>query len=103
MSEVIERLPTREVPHISGPVRQGCAVIIEGRCVPRMHCFERESETEIVIDGRFSYTFPKDWGFLAAAMAAQAMAIGAGYSHLGAETKDGPFAPRAVELGEIIP
>lgn len=90
--------PQPKVPSIAGPARQGYEVIIDGHHIPNMHCYERESETEIIIDCRFSYTFPKEWGYLAATMAAQAMAIGAGYTHLGAATKDRCFAPEVCKL-----
>lgn len=97
----VEQFPKREAPSIAGPIRQGTDVIIDGRAIPNMHCLEGETETTIVIDGRLSFTFPREWAYLAASMAANAMAVGAGYASLGAETKDRPFAPQAVELGEV--
>lgn len=101
MTENVTNFPKSEVPSIAGVPRRGCFVFIDGRVIPNMHCFRRETETEIVVDGRFSYTFPNQWAYLAASMAAQAMAVGAGYSCMSAETKGAPFAPRVVELNEV--
>jgi hypothetical protein len=101
MPNDLTTLPKLDAPSIVGPIRQGTDVIIEGRAIPRMHCFEREHETEIILDGRLSFTFPREWAYLAACMAANAMAVGAGYSSLSAESKDRPFAPRCVQLGEL--
>lgn len=67
-------------------------VIVHGRLVPSLLCIEENGMVRFFLDGRFIFEFPREWAGLAASMAAQAMAIGAGYSHFGAETKDHPFA-----------
>ena len=97
MGETVDFL-ARAGPSIIGPEIRGNAVIVDGLCIPNMHCFDCGDEIEIIIDRRFSYTFPKEWAYLAAAMAAQAMAIGEGYTHLEVLTKDRCFAPRIREL-----
>lgn len=63
-----------------------------------MTCRERDGVVEFVLDGRMSFEFPKEWAYLAASFAAHAMAVGAGFSHLGAEDKNRPFAPEVKAL-----
>lgn len=98
MADIID-FKQPEPPSIIGPRRGGCSVIVDDKVIPRMSCFERGDEVEIVIDDRLSFQFPKEWAYLAAAMAAQAMAVGAGYPSLLAPTRDRPFAPTVVQLG----
>ena len=95
MAEVRQLLA---VPDVVGPPASGNAVIVHGRHIPNMTCHDYGDQIEFVLDGRFAYRFPKEWSFLAAAMAAQAMAIGAGFSSMNAETKDRPFAPEICEI-----
>jgi hypothetical protein len=95
MSENIINL--REAPpSIVGCYNQDYSVVVNGRQIPNMRCIEHENDIEIILDRRFSYTFPKELAYLAAAFAAQAMAIGAGYSNMEAENKDMPFAPQVM-------
>lgn len=96
MSDNVHQFPREEAPSIVGTERTGNAVVVDGYVIPRMHCYDRGDEIEIIIDGRFSYQFPKEWAYLAASMAAQAMAIGEGYSYKGASEKGRPFAPKLV-------
>lgn len=94
----IERGP----PDMRGPERMGCDVILDERVIPNLHMHDRGDTIEFILDGRLAYEFPKEWAYLAAAFAANAMAIGAGYPFLGAETRDRPFAPKCyrIDLGE---
>ena len=89
-------------PDIRGPERGGRDVLIEGRIVPRLHMYEYPSYVEFILDGRLSYTFPKEIAHHAAHFAATAMAIGAGYSFFHGTTTDRPFAPEChrIEFGE---
>jgi len=99
MNDNVTQLPPQEgPPDIFGPERQGCDLIIEGRRIPNIHIHDRGDSIEFVLDGRLSYEFPKDWAYLAAHMAANAMAIGAGYAHLGGETKDRHFAAPCMRI-----
>jgi hypothetical protein len=98
MSNVVD-LPPRKVADFIGPPVSGNTVIIDGRRIPRMVCYERGEEVEFVLDGRFGYTFPKEWAYLAAAFAAQALAVGAGFSHLGSDGTPQPFAPQVMYIG----
>lgn len=93
--ETVVQFPEREgPPDLNGPIRQGCHVIVNGRMIPNLHMYEDGDETVFVLDSRLAFGFPKEIAHQAAAFAANAMAIGAGYSYLGAETKDRPFAPQ---------
>lgn len=97
MSKVVN---LHEVPSIVGSYNENYSVVVEGRAIPRMRCLEHESHIEIILDGRFSYSFPKDIAYLAASFAAQALAIGMGYSHIGADNKDQPFAPQVMRINK---
>lgn len=97
MSNIID-FPKQDLPDIKGPERTGNSVIIDGRCVPKMHMHDRGETVDFILDGRLSFEFPKDMAYLAASFAANAMAIGAGYTFLGSETKDHPFAPQCFQI-----
>lgn len=81
-----------------GPKRAGFDLFVEGRCIPKITICEEGDEVCFVLDGRFGFNFPKDWAGQAAAFAANAMAIGAGYAHLSSESKERPFAPQVMEI-----
>lgn len=83
-----------------GPERRGRAVWVDGHVIPNLHAHDRGEMVEFVLDERFSFEFPREWSKLVAAAMAQAMAIGAGYPHLGAKSKDRPFAPEVKFIGE---
>lgn len=68
-------------------------VQIEGRLIPQLRGFRNGDKVTLVVDGRFSIDFPEDIARGAAWLLAQALAVGAGYPHLGATSKDQPFAP----------
>ena len=75
-------------------------VEIEGRIIPRLTAIRvGDGSIGLVVDGRFGATFPNEGiADQAAWLIAQALAVGAGYSSLGAETKDRPFAPRSMKI-----
>jgi len=76
-------------------------VVVDGRIIPGLTGRKAsEYQTELVLDGRFSATFTDDVAAQAAWLIAQALAIGQGYSHLGALNKDRPFAPQSMEVGD---
>lgn len=93
MSDVVTFPSPPSAPSIVGPERRGHAVIVEGRAIPKLHCHERGEEVELILDERFSLSLPKAMAHQIASFVANALAIGAGYSHSGASTKDRPFAP----------
>lgn len=73
-------------------------VQVDGRIIPRLTGYREGDKIALVVDGRFSASFREDDAQQAAWLIAQALAIGAGYSHLGAENKDQPFAPQGAEI-----
>lgn len=92
-------LPTDDF--LVGPF-QVFKVVVEGRAIPRLTGSKwSEYETELIVDGRFSAVFTDASAKQAAWLIAQAMAIGEGYSHLGAMNKDQPFAPLCGRLGSV--
>lgn len=101
----VTQFPERpELPSIIGPARGGNVVIVEGRVIPGLHCYDRGDAVELILDRRFSITVPKP-ACDVAWLVANALAIGDGYSHLAAENKDRPFAPQVamIDAGPLQP
>lgn len=99
MSNVTE-LPSQPdmAGQMKGPKSVHHAVIVDGRVIPNLGMVEHGQEVEFILDGRFSYSFPREFALLAAAFAAQSQAIGAGYPHLNAASRERPFAPQAMQM-----
>jgi hypothetical protein len=77
-------------------------VEIDGRIIPKLTANHAGSDAiELVLDGRFSATFPTELAHQAAWMIANALAIGGGYPSMNADTKDRPFAPVGMQM--LIP
>lgn len=83
------------------PYHEADRVVIEGRQIPKLTALDEGDQVAIILDGRLSISVPKALGQQVAWLVANALAIGSGYSHLGAETKDAPFAPVVVGLDEV--
>lgn len=81
-----------------GPKASGHAVIVEGRCIPKLRAREVGKEIEFILDDRFSYSVPVEWSSLFAAAMAQSMAIGAGFASLNSDGKPRPFAPQVHKI-----
>lgn len=94
MSDNVKSL--REPNSIIGAYSADNSVVIDGHAIPKIRCIEQGDHIEFILDRRFGFIFPKEWAYLAASFAAQAMAIGAGYSNLGAKDKNHPFAPQVM-------
>lgn len=78
------------------------SVFIEGRKMPKMLIREWDGNIEVLLDDRWIYIFAdRTAARLACDMAGNALAIGQGYPWLGAETKDKPFAPQVMQIGEM--
>ena len=90
--------PTKPPDLLVGPFQQWC-VQIDGRIIPRLTGYRDGEKIALVVDGRFSASFAEDDARQAAWLIAQALAIGEGYSHLGADRKGHPFAPIGHKLG----
>jgi hypothetical protein len=76
-------------------------VQVDGRIIPRLTGFHDGDKIAIIVDGRFSHSFAKEDAYQAAWLIAQAMAIGQGYAHLGADNKERPFAPQGCAISSL--
>ena len=95
-------MPTQKPPEfIVGPFTESRDVI-EGRVIPRLTARQNDDGSiELIVDHRFSGTFEIHQAYRVAWLIANAMAVGAGYACLRSETKEQPFAPQIIQLGEI--
>ena len=76
---------------------KGYTAIVEGREIPRLMVKERGAVTiTVCLDRRWEIDIPREHSGAICWMIANALAIGAGYSHLGAMNKDRPFAPEVI-------
>jgi hypothetical protein len=98
MSNVVELPPAQKPPELLVGPFQEWRVQVEGRIIPRLTGFHDGDKIALVLDGRWSASFPKEDAYQVAWLLANALAVGEGYSHLGAENKDNPFAPMGCEL-----
>jgi hypothetical protein len=95
----VTRFPANEVPELLVGPFQEWRVVVDGRAIPGLTGYKEGDITWLTVDHRFSQPFKtSDDAHSAAVLIAQAMAIASGYSHLGAETKDQSFAPKATRL-----
>ncbi len=96
MSENVVNLPTPEKDEsfLIGPFEEW-RVCVQGRIIPRLTGYRHEEGTYgLTVDRRFGATFPDmETARGAAWLIAQALAVGEGYSHCEAESKNHPFAP----------
>lgn len=93
--------PPDLVDSMIGPRSVGYQAIIEGRAIPGLTLYEEGEDVSLVLDNRLSITVPRDMAHQVAWFAATALALGQGYSHIGGQTKDRPFAPKAFHLGAV--
>lgn len=79
-------------------------VVVEGRAIPRLTGYPREDgTTSLIVDDRFCVDVPNDLAPQVAWLVANAMAVGAGYTHLAASNKDQCFAPTcSVMFGDPV-
>jgi hypothetical protein len=100
MDNVTPMRPPRaqsEDPLLIGPF-ETWRVVVDGRVIPRLTGFYDDQNIALVVDGRFSASFPPELARQAAWLLAQALAIGAGYTHSGATDKGQPFAPVGMSM-----
>ena len=85
-------------PCLIGPFQE-YRVIVEGRSIPGLTAWpESETQTMLTLDRRLSIVIGNRDLQSVAWLVANALAIGQGYSHMGAQTKGFPFAPTSVGL-----
>jgi hypothetical protein len=91
-AEKIEEL----IEGMKGAPSVGVSVIVGGRVVPKLRMLDNGgSEVNLILDDRLMFPFPRDQVYQAAAITANALAIGAGYAHIEHCDKQPPFAPHA--------
>lgn len=74
-------------------------VKVEGRVIPRLTGYPQDDgRITLIVDDRFMVDFEPDVAPRAAWLVAQALAVGEGFTHLGATLKQSPFAPEATEV-----
>ena len=98
MSNVVDLPPPTGRPSLLVGPFEYHAVVVDGRRVPGLTGFPDGDGIALVVDGRFSATFPTELAYQAAWLIAEAMAIAHGYPHFGATSKDRPFAPQMSEI-----
>lgn len=100
----ITDFPTKPVQPdwLIGPFEE-YRVIVDGRQIPNLTGLRMEDgRVALFVDHRFSGEFSTELDAQQAAwLIAHAMAISSGYTHLGALTKDQPFAPQSTALDAI--
>lgn len=89
----VAKFPTPPKPELLiGPFKT-YYVQVEGQKIPLLTGFKEGDKIWLVCDGRFVCgPFSPDEAYQAATLAAQCMAVTAGYPHLGAPNRDQPFA-----------
>ena len=99
MADNVINLPEQQPPELLiGPFEEW-RVVVDGRIIPRLTGWREGDLVWLCVDRRFAAPFSKEYAHNAASLIAEALAIGAGYSHLGAENKDRPFAGIATKIG----
>ena len=97
MSDVLEFKPSGPPELLIGPFSV-YHVVVDGRVIPGLTGSREGEHVWLTLDNRFSGRFTEETAEQAAYLIANALAIGQGYSHMGAESKDMPFAPRVNRL-----
>lgn len=98
----VTKFPQRDmVAEMTGPALVGNLICVDGRTVQKIVMIDRGEMVEFILDGRLSYSFPREWAYLAVSFAFSAMAVGAGFASPGAQHfTQRPFAPTVVQMGE---
>ncbi|QDP67015.1 MAG: hypothetical protein Unbinned3138contig1000_57 [Prokaryotic dsDNA virus sp.] len=95
MTDNVTNLHNPEAGVVSFGVRiAGYTAVVDGREIPRLMVYERSDQITITLDRRFEIDVPREHSGSVCWMIANALAIGEGYSHCGAESKSLPFAPQ---------
>lgn len=98
----ISEVPVQRLKELlSGPQIIGSHPVVEGREIRQLRVYEEGDQINIILDNRLSIAVPEQLAVSVCWLIANALAIGAGYSHMGAESKDHPFAPKVVGLDNL--
>ena len=95
MDNVVNLPPQQDLSDtLFGPTSRAAQLIFDGRAISKIEVREEGDSVVFLLDRRLSYSFPREFAYLAAAFASNAMAIGAGFPHAGANKKFEGFAPQ---------
>jgi hypothetical protein len=84
--------PPKQTDLLIGPFSE-YRVMVDGKILPHLTGFREGGSYWLLVDRRFACgPFDEEQARQAARLAGQAMAVTAGYPHLGADSKDMPFA-----------
>lgn len=100
----ISHLPTMNgLEQMKGPDRYGCVVVVDGHEVPNMWLVDNGGPTvEVCFDGPVHHIVPREFAAQALEIAAKAMAVGAGYSHISSEhASTKPYGPKVTILAGL--
>lgn len=83
--------------------RFGHEVMVDGYVVPNLFIKDCVDKVEIFVGGPVCFIFPREFAPLAIQLAAKAMAVGAGHSHISSEhSSTKSYGPKAM-LVELVP
>lgn len=105
MSSNVTSFPTQRQPALLVGPFEYHKVVVDGRAIPRLTGWpQADGRVTLILDGRFAVDYPDEEAARQSAwLIANALAIGAGYSHVGAESRDMPFAPQIAEISPDQP
>lgn len=98
MTDNITEFPKEEPLEFMMGVMKYCPVIIEGRKIPGLQAWKEGDKTFILVDDRIAISVPNESAYEVCYIVATALAVGAGYTHIHAKTKDRCFAPLCAEI-----
>ena len=97
MTDKVQNLYDPEAGVVGFGVRPaGYTAVVDGHAIEKIRVWERGDNITILLDSRFSIDVPRGLSGAVCWMIANALAIGAGYSHLGADRPGYPFAPKVI-------
>ena len=98
-TNVVQFPPPPEQPDLLLPPMESRGVVVEGRLMPHLTGYMEGDNVWLVVDHRFACgPFDAEQARQAARLAGQAMAVVAGFPHLGAEGRGQPFAPLVMQI-----
>lgn len=104
MSDTVVEFPKAPEPpgFLVGPFEEW-RVVVDGRFIPKLTGVRNSNGTILlVVDHRFGVELPnEELARSVAFVVAQALAVGAGYTHLGADAPGGRFAPMAMGVNAL--
>ena len=102
MSDNIVQFPAEPAEQILIGPFEFYKVQVEGRVIPRLSGYREQMNgvdgVFLIVDGRFGTCVENSRAPDVAWLVAQALAVGEGYTHLAADDKNRPFAPKSMQI-----